>query len=79
MRVGYLTSGGVGYTMNEGRAIGMGYVAMDAEARKAGTTMAKFIREGTYELEVGGQRVGCRAKLGPLFDPKGRRMKGVYE
>jgi 4-methylaminobutanoate oxidase (formaldehyde-forming) len=66
-RVGYLTSGGWGYTA--GANIGMGYVR-----HPAGVT-DDFLQTGEYELEVATVRVPASLHLAPLYDPKGERIK----
>jgi 4-methylaminobutanoate oxidase (formaldehyde-forming) len=66
-RVGYLTSGGWGYTA--GANIGMGYVR-----HPAGVT-DDFLQTGEYELEVATVRVPALLHLAPLYDPKGERIK----
>ena len=66
-RVGWLTSGGFGYTL--GQSIGYGYV------RDAGGVDADFVLGGNYELEVATKRVPCTVQLGPLYDPKMERIK----
>ncbi len=66
-RVGWLSSGGFGHTV--GKPIGMGYVR--AEGVDQG-----FLTTGSYELEIASERVPARLHLGPLYDPKGERVKG---
>ena len=66
-RVGWLTSGGYGYTI--GRSIGYGYVR-----NPAGVT-ADYVTAGSYELEVGGQRVAAQVSLQPWYDPTNARVK----
>jgi 4-methylaminobutanoate oxidase (formaldehyde-forming) len=66
-RVGWLTSGGFGYTID--RAIGYGYV------RNALGVMREWVLAGTYELEVGGIRVPAAVSLQPLYDPTNARVK----
>lgn len=66
-RVGWLTSGGYGYTI--GKSIGYGYVR-----NKAGVT-ADYVVGGNYELEVATERVRAEVHLGPLYDPKMERIK----
>jgi sarcosine dehydrogenase len=66
-RVGYLSSGGFGYTI--GRPLGLGYV------RRAEGLDAAFVTQGTYELVVAGERVACRVALEPFYDAEGRRLK----
>ncbi len=66
-RVGWLSSGGFGHTV--GKPIGMGYV-------RAKGVDEGFLTSGTYELEIASERVPARLHLGPLYDPKGERVKG---
>lgn len=66
-RVGWLTSGGYGYTI--GQAIGYGYV------RDSGGVSAAFVADGNYELEVATKRFPATAHLGPLYDPGMDRVK----
>ncbi|MFO1151672.1 MAG: FAD-dependent oxidoreductase [Alsobacter sp.] len=65
--VGYLSSGGFGYTI--GRPVGLGYV------RHAGGVDEGFVMDGSYELVVATDRVACRASLQPWYDPQGLRLK----
>ena len=66
-RVGWLTSGGYGYTI--GRPIGYGYV------RNPDGVTADFVSSATYELEVATERVPCTVSLRPLYDPTNERVK----
>jgi len=66
-RVGWLTSGGTGYTI--GKSIGYGYV------RDPGGVDAEYVLSGGYELEIATERVPCSVTLGPLYDPKMARIK----
>jgi sarcosine dehydrogenase len=66
-QVGWLTSGGYGYTV--GRAIGYGYV------RRAAGVTPDYLKNGRYELEVAGDRVPARLELAPLYDPAMTRVK----
>ncbi|MEM7099749.1 MAG: FAD-dependent oxidoreductase [Pseudomonadota bacterium] len=65
--VGYVSSGMYGHTL--GGAVGLGYVN-NPEPIKPG-----FVREGTYEIEVAGERYPARAALRPLYDPKSERIR----
>ena len=67
-RVGWLSSGGYGYTV--GRPIGYGYVR-DPEH---GVDRDKVL-SGRYELEVATERVPAEVFLDPLYDPKMARIK----
>lgn len=66
-RVGWLTSGGYGYTVR--KAIGYGYVR-----NKAGVT-TEYLTSGKYELEVAAERVPCEIHLAPLYDPTMAKIK----
>jgi glycine cleavage system aminomethyltransferase T len=66
--VGYLTSGGYGYTV--GANIGLGYV------RNSNGVSDAFLADGEYELVVAMQPVKAELHLQPLYDPKGERVKG---
>ncbi len=66
-RVGWLTSGGFGYTV--GKAIGYGYV------RNAAGVDAEYLSSGQYELEVATERVPVTLHLEPLYDPQMARVK----
>ena len=65
-RVGYLTSGGWGYTIE--RNIGFGYVRADPAITREELLSSK------YELEVATVLVPCEVSLSPLFDPKRERI-----
>ncbi len=67
VRVGWLSSGGYGHTVE--LPIGLGYV-------RAKGVDEGFMTSGTYELEVASERVPARLHLGALFDPQGVRVKG---
>jgi 4-methylaminobutanoate oxidase (formaldehyde-forming) len=67
-RVGWLTSGGFGYSIN--RSVGYGYV------RNPDGVNGEWVRAGSYELEVAGQRVPAQVSLQPLYDPTNARVKG---
>jgi 4-methylaminobutanoate oxidase (formaldehyde-forming) len=66
-RVGWLPSGGYGYTVE--KSIGYGYVR-----REAGVDAA-YVLDGDYELEVATKRVKCSVSLAPLYDPKMEKVK----
>jgi 4-methylaminobutanoate oxidase (formaldehyde-forming) len=65
--VGYLTSGGYGYTV--GRNIGYGYV------RNAGGVADDFLADGDYQLVVAMQPVKATVTMQPLYDPEAKRVK----
>lgn len=65
--VGYLTSGGFGYTI--GKNIGYGYV------RNADGVSDDYLLDGVYELVVAMEKTPAKIHLGPLFDPGMERIK----
>ncbi|HWU61346.1 MAG TPA: FAD-dependent oxidoreductase [Ensifer sp.] len=65
--VGYLTSGGYGYTVASN--IGYGYV------RNAGGVDEGWLMAGTYELVVATETVPAVLRQGPLYDPAMSRIK----
>ena len=65
--VGYLTSGGYGYTL--GKNIGYGYV------RNAEGVTDDYLMSGVYELVVAMERIPARIHLGPLYDPGMAKIK----
>ncbi|MGH6949103.1 MAG: GcvT family protein, partial [Kiloniellales bacterium] len=66
-RVGWLTSGGWGYTL--GTNIGYGYV------RNPDGVGDDYLYGGHYELEVANERLPCTMEKGPLYDPQMKRVK----
>jgi sarcosine dehydrogenase len=66
-RVGWLTSGGYGYTI--ARSIGYGYV------RNPSGVTADYVTSGTYMLEVAGERVPADVSLQAFYDPANARVK----
>jgi sarcosine dehydrogenase len=65
--VGYLTSGGWGYTL--GKNIGLGYV------RNGAGVTDDYLKSGRYELEVASEPVPAELHMGPLFDPTMSRIR----
>ena len=66
-RVGWLTSGGYGYTV--GKSIGYGYV------RNGPGVDIAYVSSGEYELEVATKRIPCTVHMSPLHDPSMSRVK----
>src|SRR5215468_8438897 len=66
-QVGWLTSGGYGYTV--AKSIGYGYV------RNTDGVPTDWLTSGRYELEVATARVPTQIHLAPLYDPKMDRIK----
>jgi sarcosine dehydrogenase len=65
--VGYVSSGGYGYTV--GRSIGLGYVRNPDGVDRA------FLEAGRYELVVAEDVEPARIHLAPLYDPQAARVK----
>ena len=65
--VGYLTSGGYGYTL--GKNVGYGYV------RRSEGLDEDFLTGGDYELVVATERTPAKIHLEPLYDAAGARVK----
>jgi 4-methylaminobutanoate oxidase (formaldehyde-forming) len=66
-QVGWLTSGGYGYTV--AKNIGYGYV------RNPDGVPTDWLMSGRYELEVATARVAAQIHLAPLYDPRMERIK----
>ena len=66
-RVGYLSSGGYGYTV--GKSIGLGYV------RNAAGVDDDYLRSGHYEIEARMQRFPATPHIRALYDPENARIK----
>jgi sarcosine dehydrogenase len=65
--VGYLTSGGYGYTI--GQSIGYGYVRCEA-----GVT-DDWLAQGRYALVIAGEETPAELALAPPYDPTGARIR----
>ena len=65
--VGYLTSGGFGYTL--GQPVGYGYV------RHADGVSDAFIASGAYSLLVANETVPAQVGLRPFYDPDNTRVR----
>ena len=65
--VGYLTSGGYGYTL--GQSVGYGYVRNEAGVSDA------YLAAGRYELVVANQSFPARLGMQPFLDPAAARVK----
>lgn len=68
VRVGWLSSGGFGHTLN--KPVGYGYV------RNPGGVDEAYLTSGQYALEVASTVVPCRLHLAAPFDPRNLRVKG---
>ena len=66
-RVGWLSSGGWGYTV--AKNIGYGYV------RDSRGVTREILEAGSYELEVATRKVPCDLQIGALYDPAMTRIK----
>ncbi len=67
VRVGWLTSGGFGYSI--GKSIGYGFI------RNADGVDHDYVMAGEYELEVATKRIPCTVHMQPLIDPQMKRVK----
>jgi 4-methylaminobutanoate oxidase (formaldehyde-forming) len=65
--VGYLTSGGYGYTL--GCSLGYGYV------RDAENVSDDFLLSGDYSIVVANEAFPARISLEPFYDPKNLKVK----
>lgn len=65
--VGYLTSGGYGYTI--GKSVGYGYV------RNEDGVSDEFLEDGDYELVIAMERFPARIGMKPFIDPANARVK----
>jgi sarcosine dehydrogenase len=65
--VGYLTSGGYGYTI--GKSIGYGYVR-----HERGVT-PDWLTQGRYALVIAGEETPAHLTLDPPYDPAGSRIR----
>ena len=65
--VGYLTSGGYGYTL--GQNIGYGYV------RHAEGVSDDYLKAGRYELVVAAEKTPATLHFGPMYDPTMDKIK----
>ena len=66
-RIGLLTSGGYGHTLQA--AVGMGWV------RHPDGVTPELLRQARFEIEIAGERCPAEASLRPFFDPTGARMR----
>ncbi len=64
---GFLRSGGYGHTL--GGAVGLGSVE-----NEDGVSV-DFVKSGSYEIMVAGERYPAKASLRPMYDPKGERVR----
>jgi sarcosine dehydrogenase len=75
--VGYLTSAGYGYSLQ--KAIGLAYISsknlplVDPHGMPP-IVDNKFIREGSYEIELSDGRYHCQVTLKPPHDPLGKNI-----
>ena len=66
--VGYVRAGSYGHTL--GGAVGLAMIE-PGEVVDPG-----YLSEGTWEIEIAGQRYSCRCSLRPMYDPDMARIKG---
>ncbi len=63
----WITSGEYGHT--PGRSIGMGYV------ENGDGVTPRYIRSGSYEIEIATERFPAKARLTAPYDPKSERVR----
>jgi heterotetrameric sarcosine oxidase gamma subunit len=66
-RIGFVTSAMYGHTL--GAAVALGYLS-----NPAGVT-DDFVSCGRYEIAIADRRVGAKASLSPMYDPKSLRVR----
>jgi 4-methylaminobutanoate oxidase (formaldehyde-forming) len=66
-RVGWLTSGGYGYTVD--KSIGYGYVRSEDGVDR------EYLSSGDYQLEVASRRVPATIHFRSLYDPRNERIR----
>lgn len=66
--VGYLRSAGFGHTL--GCGVGMGYLHCESGVS------AEWLSQGSFEIEIAGERHAAIASLRPFYDSKRTRVKG---
>jgi 4-methylaminobutanoate oxidase (formaldehyde-forming) len=67
--VGSITSGMYGHSV--GASLGMGWV----HAPDGTVADSEFVNDGSYEIEVAGERIPARASLPPWYDPRSARVR----
>jgi 4-methylaminobutanoate oxidase (formaldehyde-forming) len=55
-----------GHTL--GACVALGYINDEADVTN------DFVAEGTYEIEVAGERYAAQASLKPMFDPESKKI-----
>jgi len=65
--VGYLQTGGYGFTL--GGAMGMGFVHHEVDAS------IEYINSGSYEIDIAGEHYPAGASLRPMYDPQNIRVR----
>lgn len=68
--VGYLRSAGFGHTL--GCGVGMGYLHSETGVS------AEWLAQGTFEIEIAGERHAAIASLRPFYDLNRTRVKGEW-
>ena len=65
--VGHMQVGGYGHSL--GGAVGIGFASL------SGPLTAAMVNEGSWEVEVAGERIQATASLRPLYDPGMEKIK----
>ena len=69
--MGFLRRGSFGYTINKG--LGSGYVSVSD--KPDAQSVADFLKQGEYELDVAGTKFKAEIHLKPVFDPAKSKMQ----
>ncbi len=67
--VGYCSSAGQGFNLENGACMALGYVNHDEPLT------ADIVNDASFEIEVAGERFPARVSVGSMFDPEMARIK----
>lgn len=66
--VGNIMAGAYGHTL--GASVGVGPVE-----NEGGIVTAEYIKSGTYEIDIAGERYPAEVSLRPMYDPQMKRVR----
>ncbi len=66
-QVGYIKTGGYGFTL--GGAVGLGFVESEDDVS------SDFIKSGSFEIDIAGERYSAKASLRPIYDPRNEKVR----
>ena len=76
--VGFLRTAGFGFSIDA--SVGYGWINPPDGAGGEAMTSLKYLKEGSYEIETyENGRVPAKFHAKAPFDPKGNRIKGIYD